>query len=89
MPGDALSDGSLPLGPLVYRIDRREIAYLSSLFEAYEDLGAVRTLDPVAAIIEIIYAPDCVHDVLALMTALEAEVESLERIVTDQKGEES
>ncbi|MBI5136036.1 MAG: DUF4911 domain-containing protein [Nitrospirae bacterium] len=79
-PDDSFSDGSLPFGPLRYRIDRREIAYLSSLFESYEDLGAIRTLDPVAAIIEVLYAPDCYADVVALMTALEGEVESLERM---------
>jgi len=75
-----LSEATLPHGPLRYRIAKREIAYLSSLFESYEDLGAIRTLDPVAAIIEIVYAPDLYEEVLGLMTALEAEIESLEQI---------
>lgn len=30
----------------------------ASLIETYEDLGVVRTVDPVAAIIEVLYAPD-------------------------------
>jgi hypothetical protein len=64
----------------MYRVDRREIAYLSALLESYEDLGAVRTVDPVAAIIEILYAPDLYADAVALMTALEREVPSLARI---------
>ena len=78
-PHESLSDDSLPHGALRYRIAKREIAYLSSLFESYEDLGAIRTLDPVAAIIEILYAPDMFDETLALMTALEDEIPSLER----------
>jgi Domain of unknown function (DUF4911) len=77
-PIDALSE-SLPYGPLLYRVDRREIAYLATLFETYEDLGVVRTIDPVAAVIEVLYAPDFFEDTLALMEALRAEVPSLER----------
>jgi len=77
---DTLSDASLPHGPLLYRVDRREIAYLSALFEAYEDLGAIRTVDPIAAIIEVLYAPDFHADALRLMDALATEVPSLERL---------
>jgi len=79
-PHIPLSDDSLPHGPLRYRIAKKEIAYLSSLFESYEDLGAIRTLDPVAAIIEILYAPDMYEEVLGLMTSLEGEIDSLERM---------
>lgn len=75
---DALSE-TLPFGPLLYRVDRREIAYLATLLETYEDLGVVRTIDPVAAIIEVLYAPDFYEETIALMEALRAEVPSLER----------
>jgi len=78
VPSDALSE-TLPYGPLLYRVDRREIAYLATLFETYEDLGVIRTIDPVAAIIEVLYAPDFYDDVVALMEALRGEVPSLER----------
>lgn len=80
MPPDSLSDASQTRGPLLYRVDRREIAYLSALFESYEDLGAIRTVDPVHAVIEVLYTPDMYDDAVALMTALEEEVESLERM---------
>lgn len=60
-------------------MDRREIAYLATLFETYEDLGVVRTVDPVAALIEVLYAPDFYEETVALMAALRAEVPSLER----------
>ena len=82
MPTNASNDTlsqSLPYGPLLYRVDRREIAYLATLFETYEDLGVVRTVDPVAAIIEVLYAPDFYEETIALMEALRAEVPSLER----------
>jgi hypothetical protein len=78
LPIDALSQ-DLPFGPILYRVDRREIAYLATLFETYEDLGVVRTVDPVAAVIEILYAPDFYEEAVALMEALRAEVPSLER----------
>ncbi len=77
---DSLSDDALPNGPLRYRIDRADIAYLSSLLESYEDLGSVRTVDSVAAIVELLYAPDSYEDVLALMAYLEHDIPSLERI---------
>jgi hypothetical protein len=80
---DSLSDASLPHGPLRYRVDRREIAYLSDILEGYEDLGALRTVDPVHAVIEVLYAPDFYDDVVGLMDALRAEVPSLEPIPPD------
>ncbi len=77
---DALSDKSLPFGPLQYRIDRKQIAYLASLFESYEHFGVVRTVDPVAAIVEILYAPDFFDDAVALLEHLKGgEIPSLER----------
>jgi hypothetical protein len=76
---DSLSDASLPYGPLMYRVDRREIAYLTDILEGYEDLGVLRTVDPVHALIEVLYAPDFYADAVALMEALALEVPSLER----------
>lgn len=79
-PADSMSGADLPFGPLHYRVDKREIVYLADLFESYEHLGMVRTVDPVAAIIEILYAPDFYDDVVALMESLMGgEVPSLER----------
>lgn len=76
---DSLSAADAPHGPLLYRVNKREIVYLAALFESYEHFGAVRTVDPVAAIIEILYAPDFFHDVVALMDALRSEIPSLAR----------
>jgi hypothetical protein len=68
-----------PRGRLAYRVDRSEIGFLSALFESYEDFGAVRTIDSVAAIIEILYAPDFFDEVVALMDALSTDIPSLVR----------
>ncbi|MDH5525945.1 MAG: DUF4911 domain-containing protein [Nitrospirota bacterium] len=68
---DSLSDADAPHGHLFYRVNRSEIGFLSALFESYEDFGAVRTIDPVAAIIEILYAPDFFDEVVALMDSLD------------------
>jgi len=70
----------------MYRVDRREIAYLAALFESYEDLGVVRTVDPVGAIVEVLYAPDQFQDAVALMDALKDEVPSLERTPPPDAG---
>jgi len=66
----------------MYRVDRREIAYLTDILEGYEDLGVLRTVDNVHALVEVLYAPDFYEDAVALMEALMGEVESLERVAT-------
>lgn len=46
-----------------YRVDRREIAYLRFIFEAYDGLAVIETLDPEAGVIVFHIAPGCEHDV--------------------------
>ena len=41
----------------VFRVDRREINYLRVTMESYDGMAAVRTLDPHAAIIEVLVSP--------------------------------
>ncbi|MFQ5509240.1 MAG: DUF4911 domain-containing protein [Leptospirillia bacterium] len=77
---DDLMGGDLPYGPLTYLVDRKEIVYLGVLFEAYEHIGAVRTVNPVRAVIEILYAPDFYHDAVVLMEGLKGEIPSLARV---------
>lgn len=43
----------------VYRVDRRRISLIKFIFEAYEGLAVVTTLDPVAGIIALKVAPGC------------------------------
>jgi len=43
----------------VYRVDRRRISLIKFIFEAYEGLAMVTTLDPAAGIIALRIAPGC------------------------------
>jgi Domain of unknown function (DUF4911) len=44
---------------LLYRVDRRRISLLRFIFEAYEGVAVVTTLDPAAGIIALRIAPGC------------------------------
>jgi len=42
-----------------YRVDRREIAFLRFIFEAYDGIAALSTVDPELGIIVFHIAPGC------------------------------
>ena len=46
-----------------YRVDRREIAFLRFIFEAYEGIAIIETLNPATGLIVIYIAPGCEADV--------------------------
>lgn len=56
-----------------YEIDKKDIAYLCGLFEAYDEFAIVRTLDQSRGLIELLISPDFVEDVERLMAALQKE----------------
>jgi hypothetical protein len=43
----------------IYRVDRRRISLIKFIFEAYEGLAVVTTLDPAAGVIALRVAPGC------------------------------
>jgi len=52
------------------RVRRPDIAYIKFIIESYEGVGIVRTIDPYAAIIVILVAPDfeeLARDIVAAM----------------------
>ncbi len=55
-------------------IDRRDIAYLVSLFEGYDSLAVVRTLDNTRGLVELMVAPDFLDDTRRLLAALKEEM---------------
>ncbi|MFQ5481209.1 MAG: DUF4911 domain-containing protein [Nitrospinaceae bacterium] len=55
-------------------MDKRDIAYLCGVFEGYDDLAVVRTLDPARGRVELLIAPDYAADVRRLLAALEGEI---------------
>ena len=46
-----------------YRVDRRQIAYLRFIFEAYDGIAFLRTLDAQKGIVVLHIAPGCETDV--------------------------
>lgn len=55
-------------------VDKKEIAYIVSVFEGYDNLAVVRTVDPSQSIIELIISPDYLEDTRQLINALSKEV---------------
>ena len=53
-----------------YRVDRRRIAYLKFILEAYDGLAVVSTLDPEAGIIVLHISPGCEPDVERILQDL-------------------
>jgi hypothetical protein len=43
----------------IYRVDRRKISIIRFIFEAYEGLAVVTTLDSAAGVISLAVAPGC------------------------------
>jgi hypothetical protein len=44
---------------LLYRVDRHRISLLKFIFEAYEGLAVISTLDPAGGVIALRVAPGC------------------------------
>jgi hypothetical protein len=53
-----------------YRVDRRQISMIRFVFEAYEGLAVVTTLDPRAGVIALSIAPGCEAMASAIMQDL-------------------
>ena len=60
--------------PIRLEIDKRDIAYLVSLFEGYDSLAVVRTLDNSRGLVELMVAPDFLDDTRRLLDALKEEM---------------
>ncbi len=57
-----------------YRVDRREIAFLRFIFEAYDGLAIIETLDPEAGIIVFHISPGCECDVEVILQDLKRDI---------------
>ncbi|HJL72867.1 MAG TPA: DUF4911 domain-containing protein [Nitrospinaceae bacterium] len=55
-------------------VDKKEIAYIVSVFEGYDNLAVVRTVDPARSVIELIISPDYLEDTRQLVDALSKEI---------------
>ena len=59
--------------PLFLHVPRKEIAYVKFLFESYEGIAVVRTLDPDRALLVVLVAPDFEATARAVVAELVAE----------------
>jgi hypothetical protein len=66
-----------------YRVDRREIAFIKFIFEAYNGIAGMRTIDPAKGVIALHIAPGCEEQVEQILRDLEKEI-LIRRIETDR-----
>ncbi len=57
-----------------YRVDRREIAFLRFIFEAYDGIATIETLNPESGLIVIYIAPGCEPDVDLILEDLKSDI---------------
>ena len=55
-------------------VDKKDIAYIVSIFEGYDHLAVVRTIDPSLGLIELMISPDFLEDTVKLTEALAREI---------------
>jgi len=55
-------------------VDKKDIAYIVSIFEGYDYLAVVRTIDPSRGLIELMISPDFLEDTIKLTESLAREI---------------
>jgi hypothetical protein len=55
-------------------VDKKDIGYIDSIFDGYEGLAVVRTLDASRGLIELLVSPDYLEDTRRLIEALSKEI---------------
>ena len=65
-----------------YRVDRRQIAFIKFIFEAYDGIAGIRTTDPVKGIIKLHIAPGCQEQVEQVLRDLKKEI-LIRRLATE------
>jgi hypothetical protein len=58
----------------IYRVDRREIAFLRFVFEAYDGLAVIKTLDAIKGTVVFRIAPGCERDVELILADLQKDI---------------
>ena len=57
-----------------FRVDRRKIAFIRFILEAYDGLAIVKTLDPDTGLVEFRIAPGCEEDVEMILQDLQRNI---------------
>ena len=68
-----------------YRVDRRQIAFIKFIFEAYDGIAGMRTINPTKGIIKLHIAPGCEEQVGLILQDLKKEI-LVQRLATDPSG---
>ena len=68
-----------------YRVDRRQIAFIKFLFEAYDGIAGMRTINPTKGIIKLHIAPGCETQVNRILQDLKKEIQ-IQRIAPESSG---
>ena len=55
-------------------VNKKDIAYIVSIFEGYDHIAIVRTMDPSCGRIELMISPDFLEDTQKLTEALAKEI---------------
>jgi hypothetical protein len=55
-------------------VDKKDIAYIVSIFDGYENLAVVRTLDSSRGLIELLISPSYLEDTRKIIDALSKEI---------------
>jgi len=66
-------------------VDKKDIAYIVSIFEGYDNLAVVRTVDASRGIIELMIFPDYLEDTRRLVQSLSEEIPFRRRIAVDSE----
>ena len=65
-----------------YRVDRRQIAFIKFIFEAYDGIAGMRTINPTKGIIKLHIAPGCEEQVDRILQDLKKEI-MIQRLATE------
>ena len=57
-----------------FRVDRREIAFIKFILEAYDGLAVMETLDPMSGLVVFHIAPGCEADVDMILQDVKKEI---------------
>ena len=64
-----------------YRVDRREIFFIQSIFEGYDGLATISTVDPNRGVIRLSIPPETETDVLDILQDLKTSGILMEAVV--------
>jgi hypothetical protein len=57
-----------------FRVDRRKIAFIKFIFESYDGIVTLTTVDPNQGIVLLCIAPGCENDVKMILQDLEKDI---------------